>query len=265
MPKPASEIELVSFTDEAGEEKLKTIPEATLAWQFPLKPNLTDKTRPMFDAPGRALQALKSVSIKDPEGPRADDALMLLATYHLRRKDYREADHYFNTIRVQCPNSEFVPASYILGAHSSKMSYQGARYDSKQLDEAKKQTLAAIQTMPDSPQRAKLEHDLKEIDAEAATRMWVRVEYHLRRREKPAAAVYCEKIMEKFPESAEAAKARETLLKLGPQHAAGILKTPLFKKEMDAPREPETPYDEPQEPGHLRLSDGDARPVSDSK
>src|SRR5262245_20151758 len=81
MPKPASEIELASFTEETGEEKLKEIPEASLSWQFPLKPNLFDKSRPMFDTSGRALQALKSVHLKDIDGPLADDALMLLATY----------------------------------------------------------------------------------------------------------------------------------------------------------------------------------------
>ncbi|MGE5193792.1 MAG: tetratricopeptide repeat protein [Deltaproteobacteria bacterium] len=265
MPKPASEIELASFTDEAGEERLKTVPEATIPWQFPLKPNLTDKTRPMFDTTGRALQALKSVSSKDPTGPLADDALMMLATYHLRRKDYREADVYFKTIREHHPNSEFVPASYILGAHSSLQSYQGSRYDGKQLEEAKKQTLAAVHDLPDSPQRAKLEHDLKKIDAEAAVRAWVRVEYYLKRGEKNAAAFYCETIMEKYPGSPEAARAREALLKLGPQHAAGVLRTPLFRTELDAPAESETPYDESQEPGRLRLSDGDAKPISESK
>jgi TolA-binding protein len=265
MPKPASEIELTSFSEEDGEERLKAIPEATIPWQFPLKPNFTDKSRPMFDATGRALQALKSVHIKDPNGKRADDALMLLATYYLRRKDYREADHYFSTIRSQCPNSEFVPASFVLGAHASLQSYQGPRYDGRQLDEAKKQTLAAIHDMQESPQRAKMEHDLKRIDAEAAVRAWVRVEFYLRRREKNAAAFYCETIMEKYPDSPEAAKARDTLLKLGPQHAAGVLKTPLFKKDADRPPPSDTPYDEPHEPGRLRVSDSDAQPISDAK
>src|SRR5262245_45602475 len=264
MPKPASEIELASFTEETGEEKLKEIPEASLPWQFPLKPNLTDKTRPMFDTPGRALQALKSVHLKDIDGPLADDALMLLATYHLRRKDYREADHYYKTIREQCPNSEFVPASYVLGAHSSLQSYQGARYDGKQLEEAKKLTQAAVR-IPDIAQRAKLEHDLKKIDAERARRMWVRVEFYLKRREKPAAAVYCEQIIEKHPGSPDAAKARDLLLALGPQHAAGILKTPLFKKDADQPAAPEPTGGELEEPARLSVEDGSARPISEAK
>jgi TolA-binding protein len=264
LPKPASEIELASFTEEAGDEKLKDLPDATIPWEFPIKPNLTDKTRPPFDTHGRALQALKSVSMKDINGPLADDALMLLATYHLRKKDYREADHYFKTIREQCPNSPFIQASFILGAHASLQSYQGARYDDKQLEEAKKLTLAAVRNYPDSPQRPKLEHDLKKIDAEAAVRAWVRVEFYLKRREKTSAAFYCETIIEKYPDSPEAKRARETLLSLGPQYAAGVLKTPLFKKEAKAAMDDETPDETPEEPARLRVADGDAQPISET-
>jgi outer membrane protein assembly factor BamD (BamD/ComL family) len=265
LPKPASEIELVSFTEESGDEKLKDLPDATIPWEIPIKPNLTDKTRPPFDTHGRAKQALKSVSMKDINGPLADDALMLLATYHLRTKDYREADHYFKTIREQCPNSPFIQASFVLGAHCSLMSYQGARYDDKQLEEARKLTLAAVRNYPDSPQRPKLEHDLKKIDAEAAVRAWVRVEFYLKRREKTSAAFYCETIIEKYPDSPEARRARETLQALGPQYAAGVLKTPLFKKDAKAPVDDETPVENLEEPGRLKVADGDAQPISETK
>jgi TolA-binding protein len=263
MGKPASEIEMTSFTDESGEERLREMPEANLPYQFPLTPNFTDKTRPLFDTQGRALQALKQVHLHDVSGPLADDALMTLATYHLRKKDYREADQYFRTIREQCPKSEFLPAAYVLGAHASLMSYQGARYDGKQLEEAQKLTQAAVRMYPNIPQRAKLERDLKRITAEAAERDWTRVEYYQKRGEKQAAAVHCETIIEKYPDSPRAAEARDILLKLGKEYAAGILKTPLFPKEPSLPPiESEAPYDEPQEPGRLRVSDDDRKAES---
>ncbi len=224
------------------------------------------------------MQALKSVSLHDIGGPLADDALMTLATYYLRKKDYREADHYFKSIREQCHKSEFIPASYVLGAHASLMSYQGAQYDGKQLEEAKKLATSAIRLYPDLPQRAKLEGDLKRIDAEASVREWTKVEFHLKRADTPletaenkrsekhAAAVYCETIIEKYPESPQAVKAREELIKLGPQFAAGKLTKPLFPKERPKPKEPEPPpYDEPEEPGRLHISDKDAKPISAAK
>jgi outer membrane protein assembly factor BamD (BamD/ComL family) len=219
----------------------------------------------LFDTPGRAIQALNSVHIHDPSGKWADSALMTRATYHLRKKNYRDADIDFNTIRRDYPKSKFAEAAFILGAHASLMSYQGAQYDGKQLDEAKKLTEAAIRLYPDSPQRPKLESDLKKIGAEAGDRAWVRVEFHLKRGEKNSAAVYCENIIEKFPESPRAAQAREVLISLGAEHAAGILKTPLFEKEPARPKPQEAPYDEPEEPGRLRISDDDGEPISEAK
>jgi tetratricopeptide (TPR) repeat protein len=190
--------------------------------------------------------------------------LVLSLVAAVKFKDYREADHYFKTIREQCPNSEFVPASYVLGAHSSLQSYQGSRYDGKQLEEAKKLTQAAVR-IPDIAQRPKLEYDLKKIDAEGAKRRWVRVEFYLKRREKISAAVYCEKIIENHPDSPEAAKARDVLLALGPQYAAGILKTPLFKKDAGRTGEPEPSGETPEEPARLRVVDGDISPISEAK
>ncbi len=265
MPKPASEIELTSFEEELGEERLKDVPDATIPWQFPLTPNFTDKSRPMFDTAGRARQALNSISIHDIEGPLADDALMMLATWHLRRKDYREADHFFSMIRSHHQKSEYAEAAYVLGAHASLMSYQGADYDSHQLDEAKKLAQQAVRLYPASKQRPKLEHDLKKIEAEGAERAWKRVEYHLKRNEKISVAVYGETIMEKYPESPRAAEARALLLKLGPQYQAGLLTTPLFKKDPGQSSEREAEYDEHEEPARLHVSDEDGQPISDAK
>jgi TolA-binding protein len=276
-PKPVSEIELASFEDEQGAEKLKDMPEATIPYTFPLKPNFTDKARPMFDTAGRGIQALKAVYTNDPTGKLADEAVMILATYYLRKKDYREADINFKTIRDQYPKSKHQQAAYILGAHSSLKSYQGARYDGKQLAEAKKLATQAIHLFPDAPQRAKLEADIRRIEAEAAVRDWTRVEYYMGRAEAPletektrqserkAAAVYCETIIDKYPDSPQAAQAREVLVKLGPEYAAGILKTSLFPKKPAKPKDVEQPYDEPEEPGRLHISDEEAKPISEAK
>jgi TolA-binding protein len=277
-PKPASEIELASFEDEQGAEKLKDIPEASIPFTFPLTPNFTDKTRPMFDTQGRGVQALKSVYMNDVTGPKADEALMILATFHLRKKDYREADINFKTIRDNFDRkSKYLAAAYILGAHASLKSYQGAQYDGKQLEEAKKLATQAIHLFPEAPQRAKLEADLRRIDAEAAARAWTRVDFHLRRAdtpletaqmkqsEKKAAAVYCETIIDKYPESPQAGQAREVLIKLGPEYSAGILKKSLFPKQPAKSKAADQPYDEPQEPGRLHISDKEAKPISQAK
>jgi outer membrane protein assembly factor BamD (BamD/ComL family) len=261
-PKPASEIELAEFTDEDGAERLARNPESTIPFEWRIRPNFTDKTRPLFDTPGRAVQALRSVTLHDVTGPLADDARMTLALYHLRKRDYREADIYFNEIRSQYPNSEFAQAAYVLGAHASLKSYLGANYDGKQLEEARKLTDSAKRMYPDIPQRAKLEGDLKKINIELIERDWKRVEYYLKRREKDSAAFYCESIIDNYPGSPQAMKAREVLLKLGPKHAVGILATPLFQDETAKPKvSAENEQQGPQEPGRLKDADEGASPA----
>ncbi|MBS0262130.1 MAG: outer membrane protein assembly factor BamD [Planctomycetes bacterium] len=257
-PKPASEVELASFKEENGEELLAKNPDARAPFQWRFLPNFTNKTEPVFDTPGRAVQALRSVTLNDVSGPLADDALMQLALYHLRRADYREAETYFEEIRKNHSNSEFVQAAYILGEHASLKSYQGVNYDGKQLLEARNLAEATNRNYPNSPQRQKLEADLARIRVEIVERDWKRVEYYMRRGEKESAAVYCEIIMEQYPDSVQAARARETLLKIGPKYAAGILSRPLFVKDAPVPSESEDDEDpdELMEPRRLDDSEG---------
>jgi outer membrane protein assembly factor BamD (BamD/ComL family) len=268
-PKPASAVELTHFTQEDPQSRLEDLPEARVPYSFPLTPNLFDRSRPLFDAQGRALQALRSVWINDPTGPLADDALMMAATHHLRKGDYQEADHIFGNVREQYADREHASAAYVLGQHASFKSYQGARYDAKQLDEARKLTDSALRLYPDLPQKKKLEVDLRRMKQEAAERDWQRVQYHLKRREKDSAAVYAEYIVEQFPGSPQAAEARKLLIELGPDFSQGILRTPLHKP-------PATPVDphaesgfevesvEPDEPGRVSLSDED-RPIAEEE
>lgn len=253
MPKPAAEVELAQFTREqpAPGDLAQTAPEPV---KFSPIPNFVDPTRPVFDTPGRAMEALRKVWINDPTGPLADDALMTAATHHMRKGDYREADNLFSVIRQQYGNSEHSAAAYVLGSHVSLASYQGSNYDGQQLENARKLTDSAGKLFPDLPQQRKLKADLARMQQEAARRHWARAEYHLKRREKDSAAYYCELILTQHPDSAVAEQARETLIKLGPDHAAGLLKKPLT--EPPGPAESREPEDDaPQEPGRLRVSD----------
>lgn len=265
-PKPASQVELAAFKSENGGDRLNDLPDAQVPYVFPLTPNLFDRTRPLFDTQGNAMKALKSVWINDPSGPLADDALMLAATHHLRKGDFREADSYFGTIRETYADSQHAQAAYILGQHSSYQSYQGTKYDGKQLEEARKLTESTLRLYPDSPQRQKLEGDLKRMTLELARRDWERVQYHLKRREKDSAAVMAEYILRDFPDTPEAKQARDLLIELGPDYAQGLAPTPIHKPQAT----PVNPYDpvpdeaaqgagqnSPEEPGRISVSDDD--------
>lgn len=264
FPKPATQVELAHFEQDAPVSELGSNPDAHAPFNFPLKPNFIDRSRPFFDTPGRAMQALRSIWLNDPTGPLADDAIMLAATHHLRRGDYQEADHLFASVREQYGEKEHAAAAFVLGQHASYSSYQGKKYDSKQLEEARKLTDSALRLFPDLPQKKKLQSDLDRMKMEGAERDWDRVQYHLRRREKDSAAVVAEYIVRDSPDSPRAEDARKLLLDLGPEYAAGILKTPLHKP----PSTPVDPYEpmpedaKQDEPGRVHISD-DAEEIPD--
>lgn len=262
-PKPAAQVELAAFEKDGANARLDDIPEARVPFAFPLTPNLFDRSRPLFDTQGNALKALKSVWLHDPSGPLADDALYMAATHHMRKRDFREAESYFATIRETYPDSEHAQAAYVLGQHSSLKSYQGTKYDGKQLEEARKLTDSVLRLYPDLPQKQKLEADIEKMKAERAERDWSHFERHVARGEKDAAAVMAEYILRDFPDSPRAAQAREYLLKLGPDYAQGILPAPIHNPQStpvdpydgvpgDAPAEPALL---PEEPGRASLSD----------
>lgn len=215
-PKPASDVELAAYEEGKLTKDLPS-PDQQPPAATRVLPNFTDQSKPIFDTPGRALQALKSIWLKDPTGPLADDALMMAATHFLRQKDFREADHYFGILREQYPKSEHTQLAYVLGSHAKMMTYQGARFDSKQLDEARKLTKSTLKLFPQSPQRRQLERDLAVMKSQAAEREWEMVQLYQRKRHPKSAAVYCRSILENYGDTPFAEKAREVLAEIDPQ------------------------------------------------
>src|SRR5690606_10634147 len=116
--------------------------------KVPILPNFHDRKRPVFDTNGRALQALKSVWLKDPTGPLADDALMLAASHYVRKGDYIEADHHYTLLREQFPKSPHLQTAFVVGSHVKLMSYQGAPYDGKNLDDAESLKESTLRLFP---------------------------------------------------------------------------------------------------------------------
>jgi outer membrane protein assembly factor BamD (BamD/ComL family) len=183
--------------------------------RFSVLPNFTDRSRPVFDKGGHALKALKTIWLNDPSGPLADDSLMLAATYHLRSENYREADRLFTILREQFPKSPHLQNAFVLGSHVKLMSYQGAAYDEQLLADSKQLKEQALRLFPDFPERELVRTELKMIHEAEARREWELDEFYEKKRKTKAVYVSCKEIMEKFPNSSYAPRARAKLAELG--------------------------------------------------
>lgn len=179
-----------------------------------LVPNLTDKSRPAFDTPGNALDALKSIWMYDPRGPLADDAIMMTASHYVRVGNYQEADRYFSMLREEYPNSPHLQTSFVLGSHVKLMSYQGAGYDEKQLEDARQLKESTLRLFPNLPEKDRIKDELAKIEEARAQRLWELVELYGRKRMPKAQIIYAEELLQTYPKSSYAPQARELLAKL---------------------------------------------------
>ncbi|MFN5434424.1 MAG: tetratricopeptide repeat protein [Planctomyces sp.] len=177
-------------------------------------PNFHDRSRPVFDTQGRALQCLKSIWMNDPTGPLADDSLMLTAAWHQRHSNHVEADRYFGILRDEYPDSPHLEAAFVLGAHAKQMSYQGAFYEGEDLVGARRLKEQSLQLFPASHQRQQLRKDLDILYRQEAERQWAMVDYYRRKQRPRAIAIACVRLISEYPDTGFARDARILLAEI---------------------------------------------------
>ncbi len=175
-------------------------------------PNFFDKSKPMLDLHGRALEALTSIRLHDPSGPLADDALMMTATYYFLVKKYEQADFYFQALRQDYPNSEHQSVAHLLGVRSKMHSYQGPEYDGQQLEQTEKLIHSTIRQFPDLKEhRRNLVRTLASVRLEKARRLWETANYYRRSGHPQSAQLYDVQLTKRFPDTKWAALAQTQL------------------------------------------------------
>ena len=212
-------------------------------------PNFHDRSRPVFDTQGRALECLKSIWMNDPTGPLADDALMLTATYYQRHNSYVEADRYFEILREEYPDSPHLEEAFLLGSHVKQMSYQGAYYEGRELEGARKLKEQSLQLFPASQQRQVLRKDLQRLYLLEAERSWSKIDYYRKKRRPRAVAIACIQLLSEYPDTPFADDARATLTSIDKSELKGLPEVSEFLDSMpqlDPDRSAEQPQsDEP--------------------
>ena len=184
--------------------------------RVPVLPNLTDKSRPLFDTYGRGEQALRSVWLHDATGPLADDALMMAANHNLRTANYVEAARLYTLLREQYPDSPHIKDAYLLGSHVALASYEGAAYDGTPLDQSKKLKQNLLTLFPETTpeQREQLQREIEVLEKAEIERLWNLVEYYQVKQVDSAIALHCNLLINTYPDSEYAARARKVLAQI---------------------------------------------------
>jgi outer membrane protein assembly factor BamD (BamD/ComL family) len=178
----------------------------------PLVTNITDKTRPLMDTEGRALESLQSVWLHDPTGPLADDSLMMAGGHYFVNGQYEEAEHQYDLVREQYPKSEHQSMAHLLGAKAKLRAYGGPQYDGSKLDEADRLMRSAVRQFPElSEDRPRIYRNLEAIRAQKAERLWAQAEYYRRTLHPGSARIYYQLLLERYPDTKWAEFARQRI------------------------------------------------------
>jgi outer membrane protein assembly factor BamD (BamD/ComL family) len=187
--------------------------------RWPVNPNVTDKSRPLFDTAGHALKTLETVWLKDPTGPLADRAVMQIANTHFLAGRWADADHYYTTLRQDFPHSRYLVQAYILGYRAKMEKYQGPQYDRAPLDEAEELIETLLTQFPDKlgDERLQVEQARAAVRAQQAEREWIMGEYYARNHQHRAARFYFQQVVERYPDTRFAESARSRLQEIAGQ------------------------------------------------
>ena len=177
-------------------------------------PNLTDRSRPLFDTRGRAIKAYDHVRINDPRGPLADDSIMAQANAHFVAREWLDADYFYNLLRMEYPDSDFLLQAHLFGLQSKLRAYQGAGYEGGVLDEAEILADQVLVQFPDQLSPEDQERVMKtrgEIAAQQALRHWQRAEFYAKGKHYTSARIYYAMIAKDYPKTMLAQQSRDKL------------------------------------------------------
>jgi outer membrane protein assembly factor BamD (BamD/ComL family) len=186
--------------------------------QFPDKfyhVNFTDKKRPINDTENHGKRVLEKLLLDSPTGKLADDVTMDIANTEFKRENWTDAvDRYRDLITVYTDSPHQFDAHF-LGAKAALLSYQGSQYSADPLDQADKLLNQIVRQFPKqaSERREQVGEMIAEVKFRKAERLYEEAEYRNNKQEYASAVIYCDRIIDTYPDTPFAERAKEMIAK----------------------------------------------------
>jgi outer membrane protein assembly factor BamD (BamD/ComL family) len=199
-----------------------------------------EKSKPLLDREGRAIEKLEQVRLHDLNGPLADQALWMCGIVKMYNENYRDADTYFSQIPNRHPESPLAPAALEYAIFCKHMSTGGSDYDGRKTAEARKLVQTAFRSYPslanDPQKREYLEKQVKFIDLQQAEKDYKMAEFYRRTGHPGSAYFYFQLVRQRYPETKYARMAEDSWNKL---------RETLVEKQVDSQVPAPPPAQEP--------------------
>jgi len=174
------------------------------------------KDRPLLDTDGHAIKVLEYIQEHDPGNPLADDAILAVANYQFRRGNYEQAAFYYDLLIQGYPKSEHLALAYLRAAEARLALYDGAEYNARPLEEARRLLQAAATQFPElEKDRPRIYEMLHRIEERQAERDFKVARFYERIGRPDAARVYYQLVIRDHPRTTWAQRARARLEEIG--------------------------------------------------
>lgn len=205
---------LDDFRDELEKRKDE---KGVLRWR-PHWGNPLDRTKPVVDQEGRALESLQRVQVHDPTGPTADKAIFWCGYVNFIRGNFNEADQFFSELVERHPDSPLRPQAISLAIQAKNNATGGAAYDGRKCAEALRLVHVAEATVPELANNPDLSERLTRakfaIRSQQAEKDFLMADYYQRTGHPGSAVFYYELVRRRYAGTryAEAATERQARL-----------------------------------------------------
>lgn len=181
-------------------EQLKEKREGKRWWSWGHFVNI-DKTKPILDEQGRAMEKLEQVRYSDMTGPLADKSLFLLGSVCFFNENYKDADQNFSQLVEMHPNSPYAAQAVELAIISKHMSTGGSDYDGRKVAEARQLVHIALNNYPELAQQKSefLQRQLVGITLQQAEKDYKIAEFYRRTGHPESAYFYYEIVRRRYP------------------------------------------------------------------
>lgn len=176
----------------------------------------SDPTRPKLDTWGNAIKAYRSIQMHDPRGPLADLSIITTANAYYTKGRYEDAAYYYDLLRNEYPKSDYQRHAHRDGMKSKLHMYQGPMYDGSPLEDAAQiadQMLLQFGSELGS-ERDQIIQIQNEILQQRAERDWAVAQFYEKKSHYGAARYYYRLILDEYPTTAVAQKARARLIEI---------------------------------------------------
>jgi outer membrane assembly lipoprotein YfiO len=168
----------------------------------------------MFSAEGDGVEMLYRIQQRSPGSPLAEKALLRSADYYYFDGQYDLAGDAYGFYVRQYPRSPVIAQVRLRRAFANYAQFRGLRFDATPLVDARAQLVEVISTYPELAREERIPTFVERIDQSFAAKLYVTADFYRRTRD-PRAAVYLYRfLVDTYPESSEAARARQWLQKM---------------------------------------------------